>query len=115
MQFKSKKVFAGVMLSILIPAASGYPVFASTLGMPKSEPFLIAQALQAGELAGSINSIDGETVEFAQSNGETRNITIPQRDINRLGLRSGSRIAVRLNSQGVATSVRVIRPIRALG
>ena len=115
MRLNSKKVFAGVMLSILIPAVSVYPASANSLFASKSQPLLLSQATQAGELAGSINNIDGETVEFAQSNGQTRNITIRQRDINRLGLRSGSRIAVRLNAQGVATSVRVIRPIRALG
>lgn len=114
MGFQSSKVFAGVMLSMLIPAMSVYPASANSVAL-KSEPLLLSQALQAGELAGSINSISGETVEFAQSNGPTRNITISRRVINRLGLRAGSRIAVRLNARGVATSVRVIRPIRALG
>lgn len=115
MRLQRRKVFAGVMLSMLIPAVTVYPASASTLGAPKSPTFLLSQATQAGELAGSINSINGETVEFAQSNGQTRNITISRRVINRLGLKAGSRIAVRLNSKGVVTTVRVIRPIRALG
>ena len=114
MRLQSSKIFAGMMLSMLIPAVFVHPASANSVA-PKSEPLLLSQALQAGELAGSINSISGETVEFAQSNGQTRNITISRRVINRLGLRAGSRIAVRLNSRGVATSVRVIRPIRALG
>ncbi len=115
MRLQSKQVFAGVMLSMLIPAVSVYPASANTLGVKETQPLLLSQATQAGELAGSINSINGQTVEFAQSNGQTRNITISRRVINRLGLRAGSRIAVRLNANGVATSVRVIRPIRALG
>ncbi|HEY9666354.1 MAG TPA: hypothetical protein V6C91_06085 [Coleofasciculaceae cyanobacterium] len=114
MQLQTKTVFAGIMLSILIPAVSISPAFASSLDALKSQPFLLSQATVAGELAGVINSIDGESVEFAQSGGPTRNITIRQRDINRLGLRAGSRIAVRLNAQGVATSVRLIYPKRAL-
>lgn len=111
---QTRKVFTGIMLSTLISAVSIYPAMAGSVDELKSRPFLISQASQAGELAGVINSINGETVEFAQSNGSTRNITIRQRDINRLGLTAGSRIAVRLNAQGVAISVRVIRPKRAL-
>ena len=114
MKFQTQKVFNGMMLSMLISAVSVYPAMASNVGDLKSQPLLISQATQAGELAGVINSISGESVEFAQANGTTRNITIRQRDINRLSLTSGTRIAVRLNAQGVATSVRVIRPIRAL-
>ncbi|MGB7441022.1 MAG: hypothetical protein WA919_08145 [Coleofasciculaceae cyanobacterium] len=114
MQLKTMKVLAGVTLSVLIPAVSVHAVMASNLGKPESEPMLISQVTQAGELAGEIVSIDGETVEFAQSNGQTRNITIPQGEINRLSLTAGSQIAVRLDAQGVATSVRVIRPVRAL-
>jgi hypothetical protein len=113
-KFQSQKVFNGMMLSMLISAVSVYPAMASNVTNLKSQPLLISQATQAGELAGVINSISGESVEFAQSNGTTRNITIRQRDINRLSLTSGTRIAVRLNAQGVATSVRVIRPIRAI-
>ena len=115
MKFQTQKVFNGMMLSMLISAVSVYPAMASDVrDLIKSQPLLISQATQAGELAGVINSISGESVEFAQSNGTTRNITIRQRDINRLNLTSGTRIAVRLNAQGVATSVRVIRPVRAL-
>lgn len=115
MRLQSRKIFAGVMLSMLIPAVSVYPATANSVDAAKSYPLLLSQATQAGELAGVINSISGDSVEFAQSNGQTRNITISRRVINRLGLRAGTRIAVRLNAQGVATSVRVIRPIRALG
>ncbi|HEY9831253.1 MAG TPA: hypothetical protein V6D26_11790 [Stenomitos sp.] len=115
MRIHTKTVFTGLMLPLLISAVSAYPASAINLEGSKSPTFLLSQATQAGELAGSINSINGQTVEFAQSNGQTRNITISRRVINRLGLRAGSRIAVRLNSRGVATSVRVIRPIRALG
>jgi hypothetical protein len=114
-RIQTRALFTGMMLPMLISAVSAYPASAISLDAQKSPTFLLSQALQAGELAGSINSISGETVEFAQSNGQTRNITISRRVINRLGLRAGSRIAVRLNSRGVATSVRVIRPIRALG
>lgn len=102
------------MLPMLMSAVSIYPAMATSLGELKSQPLLISQASQAGELAGVINGISGESVEFAQSNGQTRNITIRQRDINRLNLSAGTRIAVRLNAQGVATSVRVIDPIRGL-
>lgn len=115
MRIHTKTVFTGLMLPLLISAVSAHPASAINLDDSKSPTFLISQATQAGELAGSINSINGQTVEFAQSNGQTRNITISRRVINRLGLRAGSRIAVRLNSRGVATTVRVIRPIRALG
>ena len=114
MRLQSKKLYTGMMLSIALSAVSMYPATASSLVELKSQPFLISQATQAGELAGVINSISGESVEFAQFNGPTRNITIRRRTINRLGLRAGTRIAVRLNSRGVATSVRVLRPIRAL-
>ena len=114
MRLQTRKVFTRMMLPMLISAVSVYPAMASSVGVTKSPPLLISQATQAGELAGVINSISGETVEFAQSNGSTRNITIRQRDINRLNLTAGTRIAVRLNAQGVATSVRVIRPVRAL-
>ncbi len=114
MKLQTMKVFTGMMLSVLIPAVSVYPASANNFGNLKSQPLLLSQATQAGELAGVINSISGNTVEFAQADGSTRNITIAQRDINRLGLRSGSRIAVRLNAQGGVTSVRVLRPIRAL-
>jgi hypothetical protein len=109
-----KKVCTGMMLSLLISAVSVYPATAINMGKLKSQPFLISQATQAGELAGVINSISGETVEFAQSGGPTRDITIPQADITRLNLVPGTQIAVRLNAQGVATSVRVISPLRAL-
>lgn len=114
MRLQTIKVLTGTMLSILVPAVSVYPAFANDMSKQNSQPLLLAQATQAGELAGVINSINGQTVEFAGANGQTRNITIRQRDINRLGLRAGSRIAVRLNAQGVATSVRSIRPVRAL-
>jgi Golgi nucleoside diphosphatase len=108
------KVLTGLMLPVLISAVSVYPSVASSTSNLKSQPILLSQATQAGELAGVINSINGETVEFAQSGGPTRNITIPQQDIQRLNLQAGARIAVRLNAQGVATSVRVLRPIRGL-
>ncbi len=114
MRLHTRKVYTSMMLSMLISAVSVYPAMASSVGQLKSQPFLISQATQAGELAGTINSISGETVEFAQSGGPTRNITISRRTINRLGLRAGTRIAVRLNANGVATSVRVLRPKRAL-
>ena len=114
MQFQTMKIFTGMMLPLLISAVSVHPAIATPVDGALSYPMLISQATQAGELAGVINSISGESVEFAQSNGQVRNITIPQRFINRLNLTAGTRIAVRLNSRGVATSVRVIRPIRAL-
>ncbi len=114
MDLQKKKVFTGMMLSLLISAVSVYPATAITMGKLKSQPILISQATQAGELAGVINSISGETVEFAQSGGPTTNITIPQGESNRLNLVAGTRIAVILNAQGVATSVRVLTPLRAL-
>lgn len=114
MRLQTSKLFTVMMLPVLISAVSVSPVLAGSLDNLKSKPFLLSQATQAGELAGVINNISGESVEFAQFGGATRNITIRQRDINRLGLRAGSRIAVRLNAQGVATSVRLLRPIRAL-
>lgn len=114
MQLQRKKVFTGMMLSIVVSAVSVYPALAISVGNLKPQPFLISQATQAGELAGVINSINGETVEFAQAGGSTRNITIRQQDIDRLNLQPGTRIAVRLNDAGVAVSVRVLRPVRAL-
>lgn len=114
MRIQTSKALTLMMLPVLISAVSVSPALAGSLDNLKAQPFLLSQATQAGELAGVINNISGETVEFAQFGGPTRNITIRQNDINRLGLRSGSRIAVRLNAQGVATSVRVLRPIRAL-
>lgn len=114
MHFQAMKVFTGMMLPMLISAVSVYPAIATPAGGSQTYPILLSQATQAGELAGVINSISGESVEFAQSNGSVSNITIPQRFINRLNLTAGTRIAVRLNAQGVATSVRVINPVRAL-
>lgn len=114
MQIQRKKIVTGVMLSALISAVSVYPVMAIGAGKPNSQPFLISQATQAGELAGVINSINGESVEFAQSGGPTRNITIRQSDIDRLNLVPGTRIAVILDANGVATSVRRLNTVRAL-
>lgn len=114
MQIQKRKVFTGMMLSMIVSAVSVYPSMAISLGKPNSQPMLISQATVAGELAGVINSINGESVEFAQSGGPTTNITISQGDINRLNLVPGTRIAVRLNAQNVATSVRVLNPVRAL-
>ncbi len=114
MKLKADKVFTLMMLSTLISAVSVCPAMASSAIDLKAHPFLISQASQAGELAGVINSISGESVEFAQFNGPTRNITIRRSVIRRLGLRAGTKIAVVLNDNNVAVSVRVIRPKRAL-
>lgn len=122
MQIQTTKVFAGMMLSMLASAASLYPALAqqsddaiaSGASELKTAPFLISQATQAGELAGSIVSLDGETAEFRQPNGQTRRIRISQQDIDRLKLKAGGRIAIRVDAQGRATAVRTIEPIRGL-
>ncbi|NEO33846.1 MAG: hypothetical protein F6K36_26215 [Symploca sp. SIO3C6] len=114
MKLSAAKLFTGMMVPALIAAGAVYPVIAGTVNESEPQSILLSQATQVGELAGEITDISGETVAFAQSDGTTRDITIPQQEITRLNLQIGQKIAVRLNTQGVATSVRVINPVRAL-
>lgn len=114
MKLSTTKLLTGIMLPALMVAGAVYPVIAGTVNESEPQPILLSQATQAGELAGEITNISGETVAFAQSDGTTRDITIPQQEITRLNLQIGQKVAVRLDAQGVATSVRVVNPIRAL-
>ncbi len=130
MRLQNVKLLTAMMLSGLISAVAVFPAFARPVGELKSDQ-LLSQTNQDSinqsptnqdstnqtpmnrdstnqmdrAVTGEIVTIDGERVTIRQSDGQTRQIMIPQRDMQRLNLRPGMRIAATLDDQNMASSV----------
>lgn len=101
------KVSMSMMLAVVVSAVSVVPAIASAAVEPESNPLLISQVTTVTELSGEVTSVSGETVEVRQTNGQTRQVTLPQQDINRLNLRRGSRVILTVDQQNVVTTIRL--------
>ena len=101
------KVSMSMMLAVVVSAVSVVPAIASAAVELESNPLLISQVTTVTELSGEVTSVSGETVEVRQTNGQTRQVTLPQRDIDRLNLRRGSRVILTVDQQNVVTTIRL--------
>lgn len=104
------QLLTGAALSLLISAASLEPVTAAPVGN-LAQRNMMSPENTTGKIRGTVRSIVGDLITMELPNGETKTISVPRRERERLALQPGTEILVspsgteiELASRSVATS-----------
>jgi hypothetical protein len=87
------QVLTGTALSLLIATASLYPATAAPVG-ELAQRNMMSPENTTGKIRGKVKSIVGDLITMELPNGETKTISVPRRERERLALQPGTEILV---------------------
>ncbi len=87
------QVLTGAALSLLITTASLYPATAAPVG-ELAQRNIMSPENTTGKIRGKVKSIVGDLITMELPNGETKTISVPRRERERLALQPGTEILV---------------------